>query len=287
MTGSFAKIRASFEFLQERAKRKATFTVEDLSRASGWTEYNARMNISKRLKSFVAKGSPQGTFKPKSKILDVSYQDYSSLFRQADVLAPEYDEHVYGQVLVVELFLPLSCEDKLRKALDRLFYKNMVREKLQIIGVDRLRKIFAQQRAESEDSYFERLCAVFAEYFGGYSISHVQGRFRFGNLLTRTEAFEAGSRGDEYLLDETTAAVKFIVPLQSSESIAVNEEEAHATQLSLDMDMQKAELEQIEWLFRHIFVSTILNTVGQAEIWVLETGAKSRLNKYVAEGTDN
>jgi hypothetical protein len=285
-TGKDKKIKASFEFLREKAKVQKTFNLDELSGRSGWSKINTQTNISKRLKQFVIRTSLKDTFGVKPSILEVPYQDYLSLFKQADVLTPDYTEYINSEVAVFELFLPLSCEGKLRQALDKLFYRDAVIEKIEGVGIERFRKIIELNKGESDISYLNKLCDFVAKEFGGYSISNVNGRFRVGNLLSKAEALEAENEGANYLINETTAVVKFIVPIQSSESLAVDDQNVETVQLSMDLPEKNVDLEQIEWLFHNIFISTILNTVGQEEIWVLESGVRSRLNRYVAKSSD-
>jgi hypothetical protein len=204
---------------------------------------------------------------------------------------PDYNEYQHPDVVVYELFLPLTCEDKLRRALDKLFYRDTVYKKLQNIGLEKLRGVF-KQRVELDDSYLEELCEFVGDKFGGYSISHVYGRFRASELQTRSEAVRKLIKEEEdYLVDETTAVVKFIIPIQVTKSLVGSEESETSPQLSLGLQNKVGEVDrevqQIEWVFRNLFIATILHTVGQEQIWVLESGRRCQLIRYVAANRDN
>ncbi len=139
--------------------------------------------------------------------------------------------------------------------------------------------MFEQEHGVSDDAYLDGLCNFISQKFGGYSISHVDGRFRSADLETKTKARKKEDEGNSYLIDETTAVVRFIIPLHSTE-FTVQEAESD-TQLPLSLNIDK-ELKQIEWTFRTLFVDAILNTVGQEQIWVLESGKRHQLVTFVA-----
>jgi len=102
--------------------------------------------------------------------------------------------------------------------------------------------------------------------FGGYSILHVSGRFRAAQLMTQVE----GKKAERYLVDETTAVVRFIVPCR---------EEGGWT------PAQVADL--VRWSFDNLFVSSILEVVNaEDEIWLVESGMKNRLHIWRAEETE-
>ena len=83
----------------------------------------------------------------------------------------------------------------------------------------------------------------------GYSISQVNGRFRAGKMLTMQDAAGVQERGGRYLIDETTAVTRFIFPCN---------DEAHA--------------KQVGWFFHHLFVESVIQVAGEAEIWMTVSG---------------
>ncbi len=98
------------------------------------------------------------------------------------------------------------------QALDELFYKDTVGNRLTSIGLDKVAKIFPKGSMESDAAFVGRVCEFVGKKFVGYSVGHVNGRFRANELLTRDEAHEQEKSGKSYIIDETTAVVRFIVP---------------------------------------------------------------------------
>lgn len=96
----------------------------------------------------------------------------------------------------------------------------------------------------------------------GYSISHVGGRFRAGKIASLAGAAKVQLGGGRYLIDETTAIVRFIFPCKN-----------------------RKEAETVEWFFRFLFVESILQVVnGEDEIWMVESGIWNRLHIWRVEG---
>ena len=281
-------IRASFEFLREKANKGEKITASELAESTGWTQSNARTNISKRLKQFLDEDKKRpGHYKVKA-IQDIDYVGYASLFKQADVLVRDYDERHHPDVVVNELFMPLTCENKLKRALDKLFYKDSILRKLKALEAKQIRNIFHPKPNETDEKYFSRVCTLAGNQFGGYSISHVSGRFRDFKLglLTKTEAAEAEETKDkDYLMDETTAIVRFIFPIGATEELVEYQEDGLPLQMQLEfLEMRESvddEHKQIQWLFRNLFMATILHIIDQDQIWVLESGRRSQLTRFV------
>ncbi len=277
------KIRASYDFLREKAKSKQkTFTLHELLDATRWAENTVTTYISKHLSEFVAKDRKSDKYIVNTKIIDVQYTEYISLFKQSDVLAPKYNEKRYSEVVDYELLLPLTCEGKLKRALENLFYKDMVIDRFKNIGLEKIRKVFEQKPDISDDAFLDDLCNFVSERFGGYSISHVDGRFRDRNLETKAKARKKEDEGEGYLIDETTAVVRFIVPLYTTGFDIRDIESDMQLPLGLEVDI---ELKQIEWVFRTLFIDAILNTVGQAQIWILEGGKRHQLITFIADNS--
>jgi hypothetical protein len=108
--------------------------------------------------------------------------------------------------------MPLTNETHLRTALDALFYKDTILARLRAIDWARVAAIFPFSAGETKSAYFDRLCEWLAKRFQGYSITTVSGRFRAADLMTITAAAGIEEKGDRYLIDETTAIVRFIFP---------------------------------------------------------------------------
>lgn len=280
------RIRRAYDYVQSKAEDGLTFNINDLSRETGWTSGTTRTYISKKLVEVVTNQSG-GTLSAASvltverRILDVSYVAFKRLFRQKNTLFVNYEASIYPDVTTYEFFLPLSCEDVLRAALDRLFYKDTVIHRLQQIGLDKVREVFEVETNESDIDYLNRIAKLIGNKFGGYSVSHVNGRFRAAELMTREEATNHEKNDGGYIIDETTAVVRFILPHQST-----------ATGLSaLTLDLTSGdindEIAKTHWLFTNLFVYAVTQaTTNQDEIWLLETGKNHRLFRYVSEDRD-
>jgi hypothetical protein len=121
-----------------------------------------------------------------------------------------------------------------------------------------LAKKFDRSPAQSEDDFLTLVLAFIDKKVGGYSIYHVDGRFRAGKLCTQQEAFEVQKSGGRYLVDETTAVVRFVFPVTGV-----------------------LEAEQIRLLFEGLFMNAITEQVsGEDEIWVVESGMRSRVSVW-------
>ena len=112
--------------------------------------------------------------------------------------------------MIFEFFMPLTSETDLRSSLDELFYKDPVKLALTKIPNNELNNAFTKEIDETEDQYIEKVCDWISERFGGYSIGTVRGRFKLDDLKTFAEVALIRSRGLDYLIDETTAIVRFI-----------------------------------------------------------------------------
>ena len=90
--------------------------------------------------------------------------------------------------------------------------------------------------------------------FGGYSIYHVDGRFRAAKLSTQDEAADI-NKTSRYLIDETTAVTRFIFPCKQGEP------------------------DKVRFLFKELFINAITDQVsGEDEIWVVESGIRNQVN---------
>ena len=275
---SDAKVRKAFQFLKERALDGQTFTLQELATAADWTIGNTKTNRSKRLSEVVV-SSGDGKWRAKPDLLDIPYDRFVRLFTQKNTLfgAP-YQKYVHEDVIAYEFFLPLSCEDILRRALDRLFYQDTIVARLRQIGLSQVETIFGRLEGESDDQYLKRISVLAGETFIGYSVSHVSGRFRADALMSRKDAAELEETGTSYLVDETTAVVRFILPLQAT--VITSETGALPLEDSTDLE---SEMKQTEWFFHNLFVHAVTQaTTDQDQIWLLESGRRNRLFRFVA-----
>lgn len=190
--------------------------------------------------------------------------------RAAKTRASTYDRITYRAVVVFELLLPLTREAQLMQALDNLFYADTVRRRIQEIGIDAFDGSVARRENESEHGYRDRLIEIVSSKFGGYSITHVNGRYRTRGMISRTEAGRLYADGIKYLNDETTAVVRFFIPIDASS-------EEHP-----DPDNVEQEYQEISGLFFLLFIDTITKAVSdEEEILLIESGYRERLHRYV------
>jgi hypothetical protein len=151
--------------------------------------------------------------------------------------------------------------------LDSLFYKDRVRARLRTIGLPKLTAKYPKDAGVSDSQYFDQVLDFIRERLVGYSISHVDGRFRADTLLSQDDAAKLQKRGERYLIDETTAVTRFIFPYQDD-----------------------TELMKIKFLFQALFIRSIIQLVnGEEQIWMVESGsAGSQLHRWerLAEDAD-
>jgi len=182
--------------------------------------------------------------------------------------------------------MPLRNEEHLREALDSLFYKDSIKFRLKVVKNSDLVAEFPRKDKEEPEHHVERICNWLSNKFVGYSIHHVNGRFRVGTLGTKAEVYEqAATGGGPYLVDETTAVVRFVIPCgdSSSTSFRADSRENESTAVPIKGDLEK-EAELIRWFFNTLFVNSILEVVnGEDEIWLLESGLHSQLHIWKAK----
>ncbi|MBI9106388.1 MAG: hypothetical protein JEZ04_06535 [Spirochaetales bacterium] len=195
-------------------------------------------------------------------------------------VATDYSIFCHDNLIIFEFFMPLTNEAKLKNALDALFYKDSVMKRLKSIDVEILRQYFIKDESESLEAYLENICDWVSAKIGGYSISHVNGRYRAKDLCSLHDAYRYIENGENYLVDETTAVAKFIFPC--GENRIVNNlsfDPEFADEIKLE-DIQK-EYKKIRFLFFKLFVQNIILIVNEEdEIWMMESGMRNRLYSW-------
>lgn len=194
----------------------------------------------------------------------------------------DYSIFCHDHIVIFEFILPLTNEGQLRSALDALFYKDSVMKRLESIEIKDLEKYFNSSGQGDYDSLYETVCTWISEKFTGYSISHVSGRYRAEDLCLLQDAHRFIKEGGNYLVDETTAIVKFIFPL--GESTQLNDfsfdSDLEETELSSSREILK-EYAKIRFLFFKLFVQNIIEVVSEEdEIWMMESGLRHRLYSW-------
>jgi hypothetical protein len=184
--------------------------------------------------------------------------------------------------------MPLTNETHLRTALDALFYTDSIVTRLKACELEHLTRIFPLETGETEARYFDRLCGWLAIRFQGYSVSTVSGRFRAHELMTLRDAAKIEEDYDRYLVDETTAIVRFIFPcgdpVRHGSGAATDFDDPETDSTDLGGVAARAEAKKIRWFFNALFVQSILQVVnGEAEIWMVESGLRNRLHIWRVE----
>jgi hypothetical protein len=249
--------RSIFDFLTAHLDSQEPFTKQQLEQTTTWHGDTFRTYWSKQLAQFFTQ-LPNNKYRVTESFRPFTNWDKFRLHvTQVRRVAADYKKTA-GNVLTFEFFMPLSNENHLKTTLDALFYKDTILAKLKSKEDTELHKHFLNKPNEERQSYLDRLCGWISPRFVGYSITHVNGRFRAEPLCTQQEASRFRGR---YLVDETTAVTRFIFPCED-----------------------EREADQIRWFFELLFVDSIIQVVnGEAEIWMIESGLKNRLHIWRVE----
>lgn len=260
-----------FRFLSEKFVSQEPFTLADLKLASSYRTSSFDTYHSKQFGTLLV-ALPGGKVR-----VSLAFRRFNTWQKFRDEVVSQnrklirtYEAVGCQRVMSFEFFMPLRNEEWLRESLDSLFFREQVLLRLRAIKLSALQGNFPQSGGELEEAYFDRICTWISNTFGGYSISHVNGRFKVGELTTREQVAKAIAAGNgRYLVDETTAIVRFLFPCGST---AQPEEQS------------EKQANQIRWFFNKLFVETILEVVnGEDEVWLLESGFRSQLQRFVAK----
>ncbi len=257
------KQKEAFEFFCEHLESQDSFAKKDLQDATSWSDESIKTYWSKQFRPFVREFD-SGEYRVTEAFRPFSTWDRfrHHVTQVRRVTATDYAYSPYDNVLVYEFFMPLTNEAALRGTLDALFYRDTVLSKLRSCEFADLEEQIERENDEIDGDYLDRLCDWVAERFVGYSISHVDGRFRSEDMCTREEAPEIEKKR-RYLIDETTAVTRFIFPCETP-----------------------AEVDNVRWFFDRLFVRSIIEVVnGEDEIWMVESGLRNRLHIWRIEET--
>lgn len=265
----------AYHFLLQHAQSNTSFTLDELAAATGWRGATPATYLNKQWSQLVERVDPS-SYRVKPDFTRLTKEQFLRRFTQKKPIYSEYKRIGYRHVIVYEFLLPLTRETQFRSALDELFYRDTLEQRIREIGLHDLSAIVARPSGESDSDFTQRVLNAIAQRFGGYSIAHVGGRFRVGELVMRGQAGDMLALGERYLVDETTASVRFIVPCQVSRApfghgySSVREAMAERSLLGpADAD---DEASMIRGLFFSFFVEAVVKTVlGEEEIWLLET----------------
>lgn len=282
MTNKYDNQQKSFNYLLEKFNSQESFTKNEFQAATGWDNRSFNTYFSKQFKTLLLPIKNDGKYRVSEVFRRfMTWERFQTHVSQNRHVAMDYSVLTYDNVIIFEFFMPLTNEGYLRTALDALFYKDSVMSRLKTMDEKILNKYFHRLDKENNDDYFGRVCNWISSKFGGYSISHVNGRFRADELKSIQEAFDIMSKSGRYLVDETTAIVRFIFPCGKSNTTHNFSSESYFEDLALEEDDKKAEDEAtlIRLFFFKLFVQSIVLIVnGEDEIWMLESGMRSRLH---------
>ena len=277
-------VRNAFIFLVDHSRSPDAFSKEDFKNFVNYPNPdNFDTYFSKRLRHFLeeAPNDPgkflvSGVFKKFSK-----WEKFKTYFSQSSKIKAKYKEEYYRKLMIFEFFMPLTNENDLRSSLDEVFYKNTIKLALNRIPEDELLKAIPKNNEESEIQYIERICNWISKRFGGYSIGTVRGRFKIDELKTFTEVALMREKGEDYIVDETTAIVRFIFyignPVINQVSFDFKQFNEDINDSTITREML-VEANQIRFMFKNLFVRSILDLVnGEDEIWMLEIGVTNCL----------
>ncbi len=272
---SQAKPRLAYRFFQERLNSNTLFTAADLMAVTGWTASTAKTYLGKQWREFIdRRGGGELWVRPDFQRL--TENAFLQLATQNRRVFTSYRRVKYREIVTYEFLLPLTREDQLRKALDSLFYEDTIRQRLAEIGLKGLRTWLPPRDDEPDEAYVARVCAFVSDRFGGYSITHVSGRYRAAALADRAHAGQMLAADARYIIDETTASVRFIIPIDATK----DEDPATIDELRVgDVELAAAAMEEmtvIHLLFFGLFVEAVVRMVnGEDEIWLVEETGRS------------
>lgn len=286
--GDTQKQKMLFDFLKEKFESGEAFTKADVIAATGW-EKKGTFNTywSKQLQSLTVPAETANHF-----YVGELFRRYGEWKRfkayivtQKRRVMGNYESVAYDNLIIFEFFMPLSNEESLRSSLDALFYSETILRRLKQMPRNELEQRFPNSKGLPDEKYFESILTWISDHFGGYSILHVSGRFKVSNTLSVSDAGKSMLQGERYLVDETTAIVRFIFPIGKGKMNPPSTTAAPLGSLIEADGTKSAEDEQeaslVRWMFGVLFVTTILQVVsGEDEVWMIESGMRTRLHRW-------
>ncbi|HXD34089.1 MAG TPA: hypothetical protein VN643_23430 [Pyrinomonadaceae bacterium] len=270
--GKYDSQRAAFKFLRQHLLSGEPFILRDFIKVTGWDKpgtYRTYLNKQYRgLIENVEGGSLRIVLNGKYRVTEafrkfLDWQKFRQHVTQKRAVGGDY-KHSASKVLVYDFLMPLTHETNLRITLDALFYKDTIIAKLKGIDKTRLNKHFARAEGQTEAEYLKEILDFIGHNFVGYSIYHVDGRFRAADILDFDEIAVRLKKGGRYLIDETTAVTRFIFPWDTEE-----------------------QMERIRFLFEQLFVRGMIDLVeGEQQIWMLENGRERVVHIWRAPDDD-
>ena len=169
--------RAVFDFFTKYLETRDLFSKQDVERVTSWQGQSFPTYWSKHLSPLAIKvGSDK--YRVSEAFRYSTWEKFRQHVTQMRRVAADYEELKFETVRIYEFFMPLTNEAHLRVALDALFYRDSVEARLKTIPSDELEREFPRESSESSEAHVDRLCGWISNKVGGYSIYHVNGRFR-------------------------------------------------------------------------------------------------------------
>ena len=249
----YEKTELAYDFFLQRLQQDGEFTTTELMEATGWAKSSVYAYRTKKWKGLL-EPLGGGRFRVRHEFRRLTRRRFLEHSSQNTPIFTSYTLKSYDSVLTYELLLPLSREPELRLALDELFYTDTLQDRVLELGIPSMEKWIPRVSGETDAQYVERAAVRVGDLFSGYSISHVGGRFRAEDLSSRSQAAALAQARTSYLIDETTASVRFIIPLNG---IA-------------------GEIAETRDLFLKFFAEGIIRLVRENEIWLLEDSQDGR-----------
>jgi len=259
--------RKAFRFFGEMYSAGRTFTIDDLKAATGWTGKTPKTYMQKKWSDFLAE-EVGGRYRVKLEFQRLSESQFLQHFSQKTPMFTRYTRTRYESVVAYEFLLPLAREPELRATLDELFFLDSIINRLKELGIDEVSRWFPRTEGESDSKLLERAARQVGAMFGGFSVAHVNGRFRIKDLATRAQVADLMKRYDRYLIDETTAVVRFLIRVPSSASTGFD---------SPGQAVESVEIDRVRRMFIALFAEGLVRVVKEEdEIWLIEDSDEGR-----------
>ena len=253
---------AAHEFLLAHLLSGEAFVLRDFLAVTGWQKPGTyRTYLTKQYRGLI-ENVEGGRFRisvdAQYRVTEsfrklVEWKKFKQHVTQNRAVGTDYTSTV-SKVLLYDFLMPLTHENDLRITLDALFYKDTILAKLKGLKSSDLESHFKRAAEQSESDYLAVVLSFIKRNFLGYSIYHVDGRFRAQGILGFDELADLYKQGRRYLIDETTAVTRFIFPYDTDDQV-----------------------EAIRFLFQQLFVRGMIQLVeGEQEIWMLESSPESR-----------
>jgi hypothetical protein len=242
--------RAAFQFLRDHLASQELFEMQEFIDATGWHKPSTfRTYYNKHFQAFFEQVDAS-----RYRVTDafwpfVTWRRFRAHVTQVRRVVADYTP-LTSRVLIYDFLMPLSNEEHLRMTLDALFYKDRLVSRLRWVDETNLAELFPDAPSGSDEQR-QMILDFIEDRFVGYSVTHVDGRFRSAPLLDHPEAADLEQSGRRYLIDETTAVARFMFPYHEDHDLA-----------------------RIRFLFQELFIRSIIQLVsGEEQIWMVESGS--------------